>query len=123
MSNKIQFKKHSTMEKNEIENLKNLKKLVTGYLKSPHKSGSNTKALITKIRLQSYFELSCAITDLLRLCILSLEEEEHKSASDRKSGINVIIILEMVLQMFPREEFEFLSELNQLGFTDSDSKE
>lgn len=109
------------MEKNEIEDLKNLKKLVTAYLKSPNKAGSKTKALITKIRLQSYFELSCAITDLLRLCILSLEEEEHKTATDRKSGMNVIIILEMVLQLFPREEFEFLSELHQLGFTDSDT--
>ncbi|MCD0465978.1 hypothetical protein [Flavobacterium sp. ENC] len=109
------------MEKNEIENLKNLKKLAAGYLKSTDPIGSKTKDLVTTIKLQSYFELSCVITDLLRLCILSLEEEEHKTAIDRKSGINVIIILEMVLQLFPREEFEFLSELNQLVFTDHDT--
>lgn len=109
------------MEKSEIENLKNLKKLAAQYLKSPDKSADKTKALVTKIRLHNYFELSYAITDLLRLCILSLEEEEHKSATGRKSGINVIIILEMVIELFPMEEFEFLSELNQVVFPDSDT--
>lgn len=109
------------MEKNEIENLKNLKKLAAGYLKSTDPVGSKTQAFVTKIRLRSYFELSCAITDLLRLCILSLEEEEHKKAADRKSCMNVAIILEIVIQLFPMEEFEFLNELHQQVFTDPDT--
>ncbi|QSB25464.1 hypothetical protein [Flavobacterium sp. CLA17] len=109
------------MEKNEIENLKNLKKLAASYLKSVGPISSETQAFVTKIRMQSYYELGYAITDLLRLCILSLEEEEHKKATDRKSSINVVIILEMVIQLFPMEEFEFLSELHQQIFTDSNT--
>lgn len=109
------------MEKNEIENLENLKKLAAAYLKSADQPNSKTKALATTIRLQNYFELSYAITDLLKLCILSLEQEEHQKTTDRKSAVNVAMILEMVIQLFPMEEFEFLSELNQLVFTDSDT--
>lgn len=109
------------MEKNEIENLKNLKKLAASFLNLVDQPGNQTRALVTKIRLQNYFELSYTITDLLRLCILSLEQEEQKMQTNKKSAVNVAMILEMVIQLFPMEEFEFLSELNQLVFTDSDT--
>lgn len=52
---------------------------------------------------------------MLKLCILALEHEEHKISETRKDqSINVALMLEVLLQLFPLDEFEFLSEIKQL---------
>ncbi|WP_306462208.1 hypothetical protein [Flavobacterium cupreum] len=49
-----------------------------------------------------------------------MEQQEHKiSETDQHSSINVMLILEMVLEMFPLDEFEVFDEINKMCLADS----
>jgi len=66
--------------------------------------------------------LGCVISDMLKLCILALDEDVPKIVSTNKSqAINVALILETLLQLFSLDEFEFLSEVSRILFEDSQS--
>ena len=57
---------------------------------------------------------------MLKMCILALEQQEHKiSETDQYSSINVMLILEMVLEMFPLDEFAVFDEINKMCLADS----
>ncbi|MCV2486254.1 hypothetical protein OD917_15055 [Flavobacterium sp. SH_e] len=54
----------------------------------------------------------CVVTDMLKLCILALEQDALKISETNKSkSINVDLILDTVLQLISMDEFEFLSEM------------
>jgi len=54
--------------------------------------------------------------------ILAVDHEAHIiSDRNKNSSINVSLILETALQMFPLDEFELLSELNEILIADSES--
>lgn len=61
---------------------------------------------------------------MLKLCVMALDQEKHKiSEEDENSSINVGLILETALQLFPIDEFELLSEINEVLIADSQSKQ
>ncbi|QSW90619.1 hypothetical protein J0383_07350 [Flavobacterium endoglycinae] len=106
------------MKTNEIQNLEHLRKLINIYfrkLKSSHDQSGNN---IAEIKFVNYYELGCVITNLLKMCILALDHEPAK-----KQSINVSLILETVLEMFPLDEFEFLSEISEMYISDSNGIE
>lgn len=95
--------------------MENLRELTTRYFNtlkpSPDKKGTFT----AQIKLSNYSELGCVITEILKLCIVALDHEAHKTSDTIKnSPINVALVLEMVLEMFPTDEFEVLDEINQM---------
>lgn len=94
----------------------NIKKLTTEFLNTL-KSAEDEKGCYTaEIKLLDYYELGCVITNMLKLCVLALEHDEHKISETRKDqSINVALMLEVVLQLFPLDEFEFLSEMKQMA--------
>lgn len=108
------------METNEIKNLERPKKLADLYFRSLKPVDDKTETNVAQIKFINYLELGCVITDMLKLCILALEQDAHKiSNTNRSQSINVSLILEMVLDMFPLHEFEFLSEINRVFVVES----
>jgi hypothetical protein len=59
---------------------------------------------------------------MLKLCILALDSESQEISQRIKNpSVDVGLILEVVLQLFPVDEFELLSEINELFVADSSS--
>ncbi|MFC0779367.1 hypothetical protein [Flavobacterium sp. HJSW_4] len=121
---KLKIKKQQLMELNEIKNSVQLKKLTSFYFQTLKPTNGKIEDNVAQIKFQSYLELGCVITDMLKLCILALEQDAHKISETNKSqSINVSLILETVLQLIPMNEFEFLSEINYLLAGDSTIKD
>lgn len=106
------------MESNSIKTLEDLRILNARYF-NVNSSVDKTGIYTAKIKFLNYFELGCAITDLLKLCILAIDHEAHIISDTNKNAINVALMLETALEMFPLDEFELLSELNEILIADS----
>lgn len=107
------------MEAKEIKNVEYLKKLMSKYLNTSKVLNDQTE-YSAEIKFVNYFELVCTITDMLKLCILALNQETQKTSEKvENQSINVALILEVVLQMFPMDELELLTEINELVMADS----
>ncbi len=102
------------MESNEIKNLDHLKKLTSLYFRTLKPLNDKTQMNAAQIKFLNYAEMGCVITDMLKLCILALNQNAHQVSGTYKSAIDVALILETVLQLIPTDEFEFLSEINYL---------
>ncbi|SHL01973.1 hypothetical protein [Flavobacterium chilense] len=108
------------METTEIKNLEYFKQLTARYFHTLKSDNDKTEPNTAQIKFVNYCELGCVITDMLKLCILALDEDAPKLVNTNKSqAINVGLILETVLQLFPLDEFEFLSEVSRMLFEDS----
>ena len=102
------------MEVNETKKLENLKNIIEKYFNNP-KSESKSEFYTAQIKV-NYYELGYVITNMLKMCILVLENEGHIMSSTNKNPVNVSLILEMVLEMFPANEFDMLAEINEMVF-------
>ncbi|PIF33568.1 hypothetical protein CLU81_4185 [Flavobacterium sp. 9] len=101
------------METNEIEKLAKLKRLTAQYFTTLKPTNSKNSSVV-QFRVVNYLELGCVITDMLKLCILALDHDMHKIEEKKNESINVSLILETVVQMFPLDEFEFLSYVGEM---------
>ncbi|WP_394772611.1 hypothetical protein [Flavobacterium sp.] len=101
------------METNETKKLENLKKIIEKYFNTLNSDNNTSEFYTAQIKI-NYYELGCVITNMLKMCILTLENEGHIKSSTNKNPVNVSLILEMVLEMFPLNEFEFLGEINEM---------
>ncbi|WP_428230132.1 hypothetical protein [Flavobacterium sp.] len=106
------------METNETEKLETLRKLIASYFNTS-KSGNNKSEVYTAHININYYELGCVITNMIKMCILTLDHDGDKRSSTNKNPINVSLVLEMVLEMFPMNEFELLGEINQMFAPDN----
>lgn len=103
------------METTEIKNLEALKKLAARSFHTLKPTDDSSKTYIAQIKVSNYAELGCIMTDMLKLCILALDPETlNISEKDKNEPINVSLILETVLQLFPLEEMEFLSDVGEV---------
>lgn len=101
------------METNEIETLARLKTLTAQYF-TTLKPTTDKNSYTVQFKVINYLELGCVITDMLKLCILALDLDMHNIAEKKAQAINVSLILETVLQMFPLDEFEYLSYVGEM---------
>lgn len=109
------IKKNPNMETNETQKMEILRKLIARNLNTLRPSNDNTGSYATQIKLLNYSELGCVIAEILKLCIVALDYEANKASNTIKtSQINVALILEMVLEMFPTDEMEILDEINEM---------
>ena len=108
------------MNQNEIEKLENLSKLITSYFNTS-KSGNDQSEVYNAQLNINYYELGCVITNMIKMCILTLDHDGDKRSGTNKNPINVSLVLEMVLEMFPMNEFELLGEINQMVVGDFQS--
>lgn len=103
------------MKINEIKSLENLKRLTDGYLNTLKRTNDKREFYTAEIKVMNYSELGCIITNMLKLCILALNQDEYKiSETAKQSTIDVGLVLEVALQLFPNDEFDLLSEINQV---------
>ncbi|MDR6764168.1 hypothetical protein J2Y38_004397 [Flavobacterium sp. 2755] len=102
------------METNEIKNLERLEKLTALYFRTLKPANDKTENNVAQIKFSNYFELGCVITNMLKMCILTLDQQADKISEINKNPVNVSLILETVLEMFPLDEFEFLSEISDM---------
>ncbi len=100
----------------EIEKLKNLKKLSAQYLNILKPNGK--KGYNAEIKMLNYSELGCVIISMLKLCILALEQSNNKNSS-----IDVGLILEQALHLFPTDEMELLDLINEMLLLESNKIE
>ncbi len=94
------------METAEIEKIKYLKKLSAQYLNILKPADKNYNA---EIKVLNYSELGCVITSMLKLCIMALEND-----TNNKSSIDVGLVLEQALHLFPIDEMELLDVINEV---------
>ena len=102
------------METNKTKNLEYLKSLTDLYFSTLHPANDNHDTYTAKIKVLNYFELGCLITDMLKLCIHALDHDMHNVEKKKKQSINVALILEMVLSIFPLDEMEFLGYVGEV---------
>jgi hypothetical protein len=108
------------MEINETEKMENLRKLTASYFTTLKPCNDKKGSYAAQIKLTNYSELGCVITEIIKLCIVALDHEAHKTSDTIKnSPINVSLILEMVLELFPSDEFEVLDDINKMFIADS----
>ena len=103
------------METNETEKLQKLQKLTAKYF-TTLKPTDETNSYTAQFKVVNYLELGCLITDLLKLCVLALDNDMHNfSKKDNSSAINVSLVLETVLHLFPMDEMEFLGFVGEVA--------
>ncbi|SHH27980.1 hypothetical protein SAMN05443663_106268 [Flavobacterium defluvii] len=68
---------------------------------------------IAQIKLTNYDELGCVLNNMLKLCIIAIDHNANIINKNKNSAIDVSLILEILLQLFPVDEFELLTEINQ----------
>jgi len=100
------------METNEIKKLENIKKIIAKYFDNP-KPDNRSEFYTAQIKI-NYYELGYMITNMIKMCILILDNDGHIKSSTNKRPVNVSLVLEMVLEMFPLNEFDLLGEINEI---------
>ncbi|MCD9576683.1 hypothetical protein [Flavobacterium soyae] len=106
------------METKETKNLENIKQIAELYFNTLKRVNDEKDIYTAEIKFLNYYELGSAIKNMLQLCILAVDHETHKiSEIGKNQSINVGLILELVLQLFPLDELEFLDEINELRAT------
>lgn len=98
---------------NEIKNLENLKKLTNGFLNTLKSSKDEKELYTAEIKFINYYELGALITNLLKLCILAEDQNRNKVSEVHQNEINVSLVLETVLQLFPMDELELLTKISE----------
>ena len=108
------------MEKDEIEKLKAIKRLTSNCLNTLKPVEDKSGIYNLKIRVYDYYELSSIIRNLLKLCIGALDQDGVEvPITIKNQSIDVGLILGIVLQLFPSDEFELLNEIRILFSADS----
>lgn len=101
---------------NKMKDLEDIKKLTTEFLTTLKPAEDEKDCYVAEMKLLDYYELGSVITNMLKLCVLALEHDKHKiSETGKDQSINVGLMLEVVLHLFPLDEFEFLSEMKQMA--------
>ncbi|OXB10058.1 hypothetical protein B0A81_04560 [Flavobacterium plurextorum] len=90
------------METKETKSLEDIKQ----YFRVLKRASGNNEGFKTETKFSTYYELGCMINNMLKLCVLGLE-------NDNNSSINVGLVLEHVIELFPLDEFELLDKINQ----------
>jgi hypothetical protein len=110
------------METNEIKNLEKIRKLSVRYFNTL-KHIDKTNIYTAEIRVLNYYELAYVISNMLKLCIVALDPEAPEiSKTVKNQSINVAVILEIVTQLLPIDEIEFLDEIHPLIFDDAEKQ-
>lgn len=112
------------MENKETRNVEYLRKLMNKYRNTSKVSDDKAAFYTAEIKLVNYYELGCVITDMIKLCILSLDQDaQNVSDTVKNPSVNVARILEVALQLFPLDEFELLTEINDLVIADNNNND
>lgn len=108
------------MEKDEIEKLEAIKRLTSDCLNTLKPVENKSGIYTAKIRVYDYYELASITRNLLKLCIVALDQDGAEvPITIKNQSIDVGLILGIALQLFPIDEFELLNEISILFPPDS----
>jgi len=100
------------MELKEMKGLENLQTLTAEYFNTLKPVQNEKDIYNAKIKVGSYYELGNIITNMIKSSILALDQN---TANDSNyESINVVLLLETALQLFPMNELELLDKINEL---------
>ncbi|MFB3386645.1 hypothetical protein [Flavobacterium sp. LAR06] len=101
-----------THEIKKIEEIKGLsQRLLTALKPADDKQGM----YIAEIRVYDYYELASIITNLMKLCIIAVDQDSAEvPPTIQNQNIDVGLILGVALQLFPIDEFELINEISDL---------
>lgn len=103
------------MKTDEIEKIEAIRKLTYRHLSILKPAGDKNGLYIAEIKVFNYFELAVIIRNLMKLCIVALDQDSAEIPRTIESqAIDVGQILGIALQLFPIDEFELLNEINTL---------
>ncbi|HEX8017092.1 MAG TPA: hypothetical protein VF465_17800 [Flavobacterium sp.] len=109
------------MKTDEIENIETIRRLTNRYLRTLKPTGDKNGLYTAEIRVSNYFELAAIIRNLMKLCIVALDQDSAEIPRTIESQpIDIGLILGVALQLFPIDEFELLHEMNALFPADHD---
>lgn len=103
------------METDEIKRLENIR-VLSGRMLNTLKPADDKRGMYNaEIRVYDYQELACVIRNLMKLCIIALDQESAEvPPTIENQYIDVGLILGIALQLFPVDEFELLNEISDL---------
>ncbi|MFV8327293.1 hypothetical protein [Flavobacterium sp. ZS1P14] len=108
------------METDEIKKADNIIKSSARYFKTLKPVRHKSAMYVAEIRVLNYCELAYAISNMLKLCILALDQEAPEiSETVKNPSINVAVVLEIVAQLLPLDGIELLDEMHQIFISDS----
>ena len=94
------------MEKDEIEKLETIKRSTSSFLSTLRPVEEKRRIHTAEIRVYDYYELASVIRNLLKLCIVALDQDGAEVPNTIGSqSIDVGLILGIALQLFPIDEF------------------
>jgi hypothetical protein len=83
-------------------------------------SGDKSGLYAAEIRVFDFLELASIIRNLIKLCIVALDQDGAEvPITIKNQSIDVGLILGIALQLFPIDEFELLNEISILFPADS----
>lgn len=103
------------METDEIKKLETIKEL-SALLRTTLKPANDKRGMYNaEIRVYDYYELASIIRNLIKLCVIALDQDSAEVPPTIESQyIDVGLILGIALQLFPVDEFELLNEITDL---------
>ena len=108
------------MKTDEIETLETIKRLTDMCLRTLKPAEDKSGLYTVEIRVFDYLELASVIRNLMKLCIVALDQDSAEvPVTIKNQSIDVGLILGIALQLFPIDEFELLNEISILFPADS----
>lgn len=103
------------MKTDEIKKLENIG-VLSGRLLNTLKLADDKRGMYNaEIRVYDYYELASIIKNLIKLCIIALDQDSAEvPLTIENQYIDVGLILGIALQLFPVDEFELLNEIADL---------
>jgi hypothetical protein len=105
----------------EMEKMEAIRKKINSCLRTLKPTGDKNGLYTAEIRVSNYFELAEIVRNLMKLCIVALDQDSAEIPCTIESRtIDVGQILGIALQLFPIDEFELLNEMSTLFPEDND---
>jgi len=111
------------MGADEIKKLETIKTLSSRLLNTLKPADDKRGMYSAEIRIYDYYELVSIIRNLMKLCIIALDQDSAEvPPTVENQSIDIGLILGIALQLFPVDEFELISEISYL-YSKYDSQE
>lgn len=108
---------------NEVNNSEVFKELIERHFKTLKPVNKKTDIHVAEIRVFGYSELACITSSMLKLCILALDQDDPEvSRTVKNPSVDIALILEIVTQLLPYHEIEFLDKINQMYLNQAENK-
>ena len=103
------------MEATKIKKIQKLQEMVKTHFTTLKPDKQEKDRFRVSFTVSDYTHLMFIISDLMKLCISSIEEEiSYDSSSIVHSRVNITQILEIAIELLPINEAEFLDHSREL---------